>query len=71
MTVGYVNDGLTTYFLCSPQSQKAEDLARERRTLLTIDHDVSEPMEITAIFDGGPGAAVTDPIERESHGTCF
>jgi nitroimidazol reductase NimA-like FMN-containing flavoprotein (pyridoxamine 5'-phosphate oxidase superfamily) len=23
-TVGYINDGLTIYFLCSPQSQKAQ-----------------------------------------------
>jgi nitroimidazol reductase NimA-like FMN-containing flavoprotein (pyridoxamine 5'-phosphate oxidase superfamily) len=41
MTVGYVNDGLMNYFLCSPQSQKAENLARDSRTLLTIGHDVS------------------------------
>jgi nitroimidazol reductase NimA-like FMN-containing flavoprotein (pyridoxamine 5'-phosphate oxidase superfamily) len=30
-TVGYVNDGLTIYFLCSPQSQKAANLARDNR----------------------------------------
>ena len=30
-TVGYVNDGLTLYFLCSPQSQKADNLARDDR----------------------------------------
>jgi nitroimidazol reductase NimA-like FMN-containing flavoprotein (pyridoxamine 5'-phosphate oxidase superfamily) len=26
-TVGYVNDGLTLYFLCGPESQKAQNLA--------------------------------------------
>ena len=26
-TVGYVNGGLTLYFLCSPESQKAHNLA--------------------------------------------
>jgi nitroimidazol reductase NimA-like FMN-containing flavoprotein (pyridoxamine 5'-phosphate oxidase superfamily) len=25
-TVGYVNDGLTLYFLCDPESQKAQTL---------------------------------------------
>ena len=62
-TVGYVNDGLTIYFLCSPQSQKAANLARDNRISLTIDHDVSDPMAITGPFDGSPGAPVTDPTE--------
>jgi nitroimidazol reductase NimA-like FMN-containing flavoprotein (pyridoxamine 5'-phosphate oxidase superfamily) len=38
-TVGYVKDGLTLYFLCSPQSQEAQNLARDGRSSLTIDHD--------------------------------
>jgi nitroimidazol reductase NimA-like FMN-containing flavoprotein (pyridoxamine 5'-phosphate oxidase superfamily) len=37
-TVGYVNDDLTLYFLCSPRSQKAANLARDSRVSLTIDH---------------------------------
>ena len=28
-TVGYVNDGLTIYFLCSPQSQKAANRLKD------------------------------------------
>ena len=48
-TVGYVNDGLTIDFLCSPQSQKAANLARDSRISLTIDHDVSDPMAITGL----------------------
>jgi nitroimidazol reductase NimA-like FMN-containing flavoprotein (pyridoxamine 5'-phosphate oxidase superfamily) len=36
-TVGYVNEGLTLYFLCGLDSQKAENLAREDRVSLTID----------------------------------
>jgi hypothetical protein len=60
-------------YRCGPlQSQKAENLARDRRTLLTIDDDVSEPMEITAIFDGSPGAAShRSDRSSESHGTCL
>ena len=30
-TVGYVNDGLTLYFLCGLDSQKAKNLARDNR----------------------------------------
>ena len=48
-TVGCVNEGLTIYFLCSPQSQKAANLARDDRVSLTIDHDVSDPMAITGL----------------------
>lgn len=35
-TVGYANDGLTIYFLCGPQSQKAQNIARDSRVSLTI-----------------------------------
>jgi nitroimidazol reductase NimA-like FMN-containing flavoprotein (pyridoxamine 5'-phosphate oxidase superfamily) len=38
-TVGYANDGLTIYFLCGLNSQKAANLARDDRVSLTIDHD--------------------------------
>jgi nitroimidazol reductase NimA-like FMN-containing flavoprotein (pyridoxamine 5'-phosphate oxidase superfamily) len=48
-TVGYVNDGLTLYFLCAPQSQKAQNLGRDDRISLTIDHDTSDPMAITGL----------------------
>jgi nitroimidazol reductase NimA-like FMN-containing flavoprotein (pyridoxamine 5'-phosphate oxidase superfamily) len=48
-TVGYVNDGLALYFLCAPQSQKAQNLGRDDRVSLTIDHDASDPMAITGL----------------------
>jgi general stress protein 26 len=38
-TVGYANEGLTLYFLCGPDGQKAANLARDDRVSLTIDHD--------------------------------
>jgi len=62
-TVGYVNDGLTTYFLCSPQSQKAANLARDDRISLTIDHDVTDPMAITGLSMAAQAQPVTDPTE--------
>jgi nitroimidazol reductase NimA-like FMN-containing flavoprotein (pyridoxamine 5'-phosphate oxidase superfamily) len=46
-TVGYVNEGLTLYFLCGLDSQKAANLARDDRVSLTIDHDTPQVMEIT------------------------
>ena len=62
-TVGYVNDGLTIYFLCSPQSQKAANLARDNRISLTIDHDVSDPMTITGLSMAAQAQPVTDLTE--------
>jgi nitroimidazol reductase NimA-like FMN-containing flavoprotein (pyridoxamine 5'-phosphate oxidase superfamily) len=51
-TVGYANEGLTLYFRCGPDSQKAANLARDDRVSLTIDHDTSQVMEITgAVHD--------------------
>jgi nitroimidazol reductase NimA-like FMN-containing flavoprotein (pyridoxamine 5'-phosphate oxidase superfamily) len=62
-TVGYVNDSLTLYFLCSPQSQKAENLARDSRISLTIDQDASDPMTILGLSMAAQAQAVTDPTE--------
>lgn len=62
-TVGYVNDGLTIYFLWGPQSQKAANLARDSRVSLTIDHDISDPMAITGLSMAAQAQQVTDPPE--------
>ena len=48
-TVGYANEGLTLYFLCGPDSQKAANLARDDRVSLTIDHDTPQVMEIKGL----------------------
>jgi nitroimidazol reductase NimA-like FMN-containing flavoprotein (pyridoxamine 5'-phosphate oxidase superfamily) len=62
-TVGYVNDGLMIYFLCSPQSQKAANLAQDNRVSLSIDHDVSDPIAITGLSMAAQAQPVTDPTE--------
>src|SRR6185369_16013007 len=49
-TVGYANEGLTLYFLCGPNSQKAGNLARDDRVSLTIDHDTPQVMDITGLL---------------------
>lgn len=64
-TVGYVNDGLTLYFLCSLDSQKAANLARDDRVSLTIDHDTPDLMAITGLSMAARARAVTDRAEAE------
>jgi nitroimidazol reductase NimA-like FMN-containing flavoprotein (pyridoxamine 5'-phosphate oxidase superfamily) len=57
-TVGYVNEGLTLYFLCGLDSQKAANLARDDRVSLTIDHDTPDIMSITGLSMAGRAQAV-------------
>jgi nitroimidazol reductase NimA-like FMN-containing flavoprotein (pyridoxamine 5'-phosphate oxidase superfamily) len=59
-TVGYVNEGLTLYFLCGLHSQKAANLARDDRVSLTIDHDTPQVMEITGLSMAARAQAVVD-----------
>jgi len=64
-TVGYANDGLTLYFLCGPDSQKAANLARDDRISLTVDHDTPQVMDITGLSMAARAQAVVDPIEAK------
>jgi len=62
-TVGYVNEGLTLYFLCGLDSQKAANLARDNRVSLTIDHDTPDLMAITGLSMAARAQAVVDRTE--------
>jgi len=62
-TVGYVNEGLTLYFLCGLDSQKAKNLARDDRVSLTIDDDTPDVMAITGLSMAAHAQAVVDPIK--------
>ena len=62
-TVGYVNEGLTLYFLCGPDSQKAANLARDDRVSLAIDHDTPDLMAITGLSMAARAQAVVDRDE--------
>ena len=64
-TVGYANEGLTIYFLCGPDSQKAANLARDDRVSLTIDHDTPQVMEITGLSMAARAQRVADPAEAQ------
>jgi nitroimidazol reductase NimA-like FMN-containing flavoprotein (pyridoxamine 5'-phosphate oxidase superfamily) len=62
-TVGYVNVGLTLYFLCGTQSQKAENIARDHRISLTIDQDVSDPMAVKGLSMAAEAKPLQSPAE--------
>ena len=64
-TVGYANDGLTLYFLCGPDSQKAANLARDDRVSLTVDHDTPQVMEIRGLSMAARAQPVLDAEEAE------
>jgi nitroimidazol reductase NimA-like FMN-containing flavoprotein (pyridoxamine 5'-phosphate oxidase superfamily) len=64
-TVGYVNEGLTLYFLCGLDSQKARNLARDDRVSLTIDHDTSDLMAITGLSMAAHAKPVVDKADAE------
>jgi nitroimidazol reductase NimA-like FMN-containing flavoprotein (pyridoxamine 5'-phosphate oxidase superfamily) len=64
-TVGFANEGLTLYFLCGANSQKATNLARDDRVSLTIDHDPSQVMEITGLSMAARAHVITDPAAAE------
>lgn len=64
-TVGYVNEGLTLWFLCGLESQKASNLARDGRVSITIDHDTANLMAITGLSMAARAHGVTDRQEAE------
>jgi len=71
-TVGYVNEGLTLYFLCGLDSQKASNLARDDRVSLTVDHDAPQVMEITGLSMAARARSwsPTGPRLRRFYGCC-
>jgi hypothetical protein len=54
---------LTIYFLCGAKSQKAQNIARDNRVSLTIDHDVPDPMAITGLSMAARAEPVRDTTE--------
>lgn len=59
-TVGFAREGLSLYFLCGRDSQKAQNISRDDRVSLTVDHDCGEVMEIKGISLAGHARPVTD-----------
>lgn len=68
-TVSYVNDGMTIYFGCGADSQKAQNIARSNKVSLTINRDYSDWNEIEGVSIGAIAEHVTDPDEMNRIGT--
>ena len=62
-TVGYVNEGLSLYFLCGRDSQKAQNLAGDDRVSMTINDDPTDVMQINGLSLAGRARALTDLAE--------
>jgi nitroimidazol reductase NimA-like FMN-containing flavoprotein (pyridoxamine 5'-phosphate oxidase superfamily) len=61
--VGYVNEGLTLYFLCGLDSQKAANIARDERVSITVGSDPDDVMRITGLSMAARAYPVLDPVE--------
>lgn len=64
-TVGYVNEGLTLWFLCSKDSQKASNLGLDDRVSITIDHDTPDILAITGLSMAARAQRVSDQAEAQ------
>src|SRR4029079_4122794 len=64
-TVGYVNEGLTLWFLCGLQSHTTSTLALDNLLSITVDHDTPDLMSITGLSMAARAHRVTDRAEAE------
>lgn len=62
-TVGFSHEGLTLYFLCGADSQKADNLSHDDRVSITIDKDSLQVMQITGLSMAAHARRITDPAE--------
>ena len=70
-TVSYVNDGLTVYFGCAAESQKAENIARSDKVSLTVSLPYASWDEIRDLSIGGKAAPVAERQERDRVGALM
>lgn len=61
--VSYANDGLSIYFGCGDQSQKAKNIAGNNKVSITVTRDYQDWDEIKGVSMGGIAEPVTDPKE--------
>jgi nitroimidazol reductase NimA-like FMN-containing flavoprotein (pyridoxamine 5'-phosphate oxidase superfamily) len=62
-TVGYVSRGMTLWFMCGKDSQKARNLARDNRVSLTIDRDTTDPMAIRGLSMAARALPIVDEAQ--------
>jgi PPOX class probable F420-dependent enzyme len=64
-TVSFVHDGLTIYFGCGADSQKARNIRRSDKVSVTVDLPYEKWSEIRGLSLGGRAQIVDDPDEIE------
>lgn len=64
-TVAYANDGLTLYFACDRNSQKARNLRRSPKVSLTINKDWTGWTKITGLSMGGTAKILQRPADTK------
>ena len=62
--VGYVNEGLTLYFLVFRDSQKLANIRRDKRVSVAIGGEMIDPDHLTAVYAAAHASEVRDPKER-------
>ena len=62
--VGYANEGWSLYFLIYRNSQKFENIARDKRVAITVGSEPSDIRQIKAVYAGCEVAEVTNLHER-------
>lgn len=67
-TVSYAHEGLSVYFGCSEQSQKARNIAWNPRVSFTVNLPYAHWGEIRGLSAGGRACRLTDPQDLESAG---
>ena len=61
--VAYVSDGLTIYFACEANAQKARNIARDNRVSITVNLDYDDWNAIQGLSMGAIAEPITDPDE--------
>lgn len=62
--VGYVNEGLTLFFLIFRSSQKLANIRRDMRVSLAVGGEAKDLSQLTAVYAAAHAVEVTDPEER-------
>jgi nitroimidazol reductase NimA-like FMN-containing flavoprotein (pyridoxamine 5'-phosphate oxidase superfamily) len=63
--VGYVNEGLTVYFLVFRSSQKLANIRRDMRISVAVGGEPSELDQLTAVYAAAHAMEVKDQAERD------
>ena len=64
-TVTFVNDGLTLYFACEADAQKAANIARNDKVSVAVNTDYDDWSDIRGLSMGALAEHVTDAAEAQ------